>query len=201
MTWQEFLGYITSADAIQSYVTVLGAILAAMLAAIFTIKISLRHFYTKKWWEKKAEAYTKIIEYLTDILSAWMEYGEEERLIIIGKSSTENSKIIEKSIKNYSIACKSIEKTVSTGAFLISEESYSRLWWLSNQLSKDLTAYSLVKPRLSDEVISETVKKKKLIKSCIDIIKKEARKDLNIVEKKGKKFHFHKAFKKFEVKN
>ena len=40
-----------------------GAI-TAVIASYVTVRLSLRRFYSEKWWEKKAEAYAAILEAL-----------------------------------------------------------------------------------------------------------------------------------------
>ncbi|MBD3341218.1 MAG: hypothetical protein GF353_19080 [Candidatus Lokiarchaeota archaeon] len=41
------------------------AILIALLTSYLTVRLSIKQFYSQKWWEKKAEMYSKIIEYLS----------------------------------------------------------------------------------------------------------------------------------------
>ena len=40
---------------------IIKSLLIAAVASWITVKLSLRKFYTEKWWERKAQAYSEII--------------------------------------------------------------------------------------------------------------------------------------------
>lgn len=42
-----------------------GQVLLAVITAAVTVRLSLRNFYTEKWWERQAEAYSEILESLS----------------------------------------------------------------------------------------------------------------------------------------
>jgi len=48
------------------------AILIGALSALITADLAFRRFRTEKWWERKVEAYTKVIESL-HYLKAWTD--------------------------------------------------------------------------------------------------------------------------------
>ena len=52
MEWPTFFGQVVS------------AIVIAVISARVTVHFALKRFYSEKWWERKTEAYTAIIEAL-----------------------------------------------------------------------------------------------------------------------------------------
>ena len=59
----------------------------SVVTAWVTVKLSLRNFYSQRWWERKAEEYSKVLEALSDVkyvLGEWIrefqgrfKYAEE----------------------------------------------------------------------------------------------------------------------------
>lgn len=47
--------------------SLLTGIIIAIITAYFTVRFSLKQFYSQQWWQKKAEAYTNIMESLYSI--------------------------------------------------------------------------------------------------------------------------------------
>jgi len=41
------------------------ALFVSIITAVVTVKLSIKQFYSQRWWEKKAEAYSHIIENLS----------------------------------------------------------------------------------------------------------------------------------------
>ena len=106
------------------------SLVSSIIVAILTVQISLRKFYSQKWWEKKAEVYSNIVETL-----AQMEVSTKhafERLV--GFPGTEEQEKAE-----YERLRKSrdrIEKITNMGAFIISETAHKRLAVLKHELEE-----------------------------------------------------------------
>ena len=41
------------------------SILVAVVVAVITVRLSMKSFVSQRWWERKAEAYSKIMEQLS----------------------------------------------------------------------------------------------------------------------------------------
>ena len=61
---------------------ILVALVPSMIVSIFTayvtVRLSMRQFYSQRWWEKRAEAYSQIIEHLTFLQFYYGEWISEE---------------------------------------------------------------------------------------------------------------------------
>jgi type I site-specific restriction endonuclease len=97
---------------------ILTALIISFISSWITVQLSLRRFRTERWWEKKAEAYSKIIEALHNanaVSSAYMGALEESTQL------TEDRKKAL-SIRNQA-AVEEILKAMDVGAFLLSKEA------------------------------------------------------------------------------
>ena len=136
----------------------------AIVAALFAVRISLHKFSSQKWWERREEAYAKIIGILSKIrvyLGNW-----EEHFLNIRKMNQDESKTLSKKMRE---EIEEIELVASEGAFRISDKSNEAL----NQLVKSLNQYS-------DDPINAIEIQYEAVKKCLSIIKIEAEKDLRI---------------------
>lgn len=117
---------------LQTVLSVLGGILISAFTSIITVRLALRQFYSQKWWERKADAYSAIIDALYHVrndLGATFDdaIGEinlsEERKIILA----------EESKKGYT----EIFKAEGIGAFVISKEAAQSLTKLRKQFDSE----------------------------------------------------------------
>jgi hypothetical protein len=67
----------------DTVVSLIQAVVIAVLSALVTVKFALRRFYSEKWWEQKLAAYNRIIEalfqmklYADEQLRAYQEQRE-----------------------------------------------------------------------------------------------------------------------------
>lgn len=101
---------------------ILQAILIAVITAVITVKLSLKKYQSEKWWEKKAETYSRII----DALHKLKNYSEQ-------KLSSEFREINlshedeEKLSKQYKAAYSELLRVLDIGSFIISEKSIQLL--------------------------------------------------------------------------
>jgi hypothetical protein len=97
-------------------------ILIAAVSAWITVQLSLRRFRTERWWERKVEAYERIIGALHDakaFADTHLHAGLEQRDVpdeiaeeLRGRSRTAHAELL---------------KAVDLGAFLLPDEALSRL--------------------------------------------------------------------------
>ena len=109
---------------------IVGIIVAAVSSWI-TVQLSLRKFRTEKWWELKAEAYSKIIGALHNSKAFADEHLNAHNRGY--KISEEKEKEVRRRANE---AKEKISKAVDIGAFLLSERALARL----KQYQKDAQA-------------------------------------------------------------
>jgi hypothetical protein len=105
-----------------------GIVIAAVSSWI-TVQLSLKRFRSERWWERKAQAYEKIIGALHDSKAFADKHLEAE---YSGRKIAEEK---DKELRARSkVAHEEIEKAIDTGSFLLSDEALSRL----KQYQKDM---------------------------------------------------------------
>jgi hypothetical protein len=92
--------------------------LVAIVAAVLTVRLSLRRFHAERWWERKAEAYSRIIE----SLHAAMEYHSamsDDSMIATERDEARYARLKEEFDKAY----RDLRQSTGIGAYIISEQA------------------------------------------------------------------------------
>jgi len=114
------------------FTALIPAIIIVIFAPYMTAKWSLKQFYSEKWWEKKAEAYSHIIEHLSYLqyyFDEWFSDGVHE------KELTDKHK--EKLSEVYHQAMESITKAAAIGAYIVSDDTATALAKLLCELKNE----------------------------------------------------------------
>ena len=101
---------------------VLAAILIAVFSPVITVKLTLKRFRQEKWWEKKADAYTRVIEALHHSKKYSEDHLDAEALH--RELSEERKKELSDKLKT---AIEEIQRLSDVGVFLFSKEAVVRL--------------------------------------------------------------------------
>lgn len=93
--------------------TLVPSLIVAVLTAVITVRLSLRRFRTERWWEHKADVYSRIVGALYNVA----EYcSEESRATLRGADIGEDAK------QRYKEAHRDLKKVTAIGAYIISDE-------------------------------------------------------------------------------
>lgn len=93
------------------------ALVLAYFTARFTVKTALRQFHAEKWWERKADAYSRIVESLQAMMEYWSAKADEE----ITRQEIREDRA-KKLSDSYDHAHHELSKATAVGAYIISEE-------------------------------------------------------------------------------
>lgn len=98
--------------------SLLTAAVAAFLSAKLTLRYALREFRSKEWWQKKAEAYSQIIEHLT-FLQLYFEEQFDNAIRVKSLGNPEKADLEE----GYRQARIHLGKAAASGGFIVKEEA------------------------------------------------------------------------------
>jgi hypothetical protein len=107
----------------------ISSLAVSILTTYVTVRLSLKQFYSQRWWERKAEAYSSIIEQLSYLQYYYRklegaELGAEsldpDRRKELGKKATE--------------AMEFLEKSAAAGAYAVSKETADAVFTLIQEL-------------------------------------------------------------------
>lgn len=103
-------------------IQVLTTISIAAVSSLITVQFSLRKFRSERWWERKAEAYSRIIEVLHNAKAFAASHIEAEEK---GRELPEEQ---DEALRRRSkVAFDEILKVSDIGAFLLSDDAIERL--------------------------------------------------------------------------
>lgn len=113
------------------FTALIPALIVSIITAYATVKLSMKQFYSERWWEKKVEAYSHIIEqlsYLQYYFGEWLSEGLHE------KNLTDKHK--EKLSESYCQAKESITKAAAIGVYIVSDDTATVLAELLRELEQ-----------------------------------------------------------------
>src|SRR6266478_437288 len=105
--------------------TILSGLFIAAVTSILTVRLALWRFHSEKWWERKAELYSRLMEALFDMHSynrQWLEdYVEdgidEERPV----EREKRKKHLDSLWSRHQKADDEVQKIIVIGAFIVSD--------------------------------------------------------------------------------
>jgi hypothetical protein len=149
-------------------VALIPALLVAVITAWLTVKLSIKRFHSERWWERKAQAYSDILEQLSIMKHTYdIWIGEEISGLHLAKSYLERVSRLESEAKL------KIDQISATGAFYISERSVESLQKVTAALSPF---------EFNSNVFEILDHNAATISRAINDIRTEAKKDLKVPE-------------------
>lgn len=111
---------------------IIKALLIGAVVSWITVRLALRRFYTEKWWERKAQAYSEIIGSLAKMRICFDKWENEE--LRYKEIRVEARKKVN---EEYTNAKRVIEDTVAVGSFIVSEKAAEVLSLFLKELQKE----------------------------------------------------------------
>ena len=150
---------------IQLLLSLIPSFVVAVITAHMTVKLSLRRFYTERWWEKKADVYSRIV----DALHKHKKYAQNKlNNEFVENPDTSKDKRLE---QQWLEGKKELEHAVDLGAFIISEESEMILQKFLERKLPDFREVPFY------EIIETDIKH---VQECLTEIKSAAKRDLRL---------------------
>jgi len=97
--------------------SLLPSLIVGVCTVIFSVRLALRRFHAERWWERKAEAYSRIAEALYDAMEYFEARHDED---LSGEQIKEEDR--KRLVEGYDRAYRELRKATSVGAYIISDE-------------------------------------------------------------------------------
>ncbi len=153
---------------VSGVIILVSGVIIAIVTAYLTVRLSLKRFRTERWWERKAETYSNILEslhlmkqYYDALIAAELNYQE---------ISDERGKEIWGRWKG---GIEEIARVTDIGSFIVSDEAVRRL----EQLQGDLDLDGPDATKSFYEFLEDQFEK---IQKCLSEIREIAKEDLNV---------------------
>jgi hypothetical protein len=140
----------------------LGAV--GIIGGFFGSFMANRNFRSQRWWERKADAYTRLIEALSDMLEYYSALGRAE---IQGRELAEEQKAELEA--HWNAGRRSVRKAANLGAFLLSPEVETALREFEEHVRKHHESYF--------EYLDESYG---AVKACLETIVAQSKQDLQV---------------------
>jgi len=108
------------------------AIVVSILTSYITVNLSLKQFYSQRWWDKKETEYTRIMRELARLKLCFSDWYES---FLYHKPVTEQDS--KKLNETYKRASESLSKISAIGTFVVSEETVTALDGLLTQFEQE----------------------------------------------------------------
>lgn len=150
---------------------IIPGILIAVVTSFLTVRLAIRQFYAQKWWERKQEAYSEIME----ALFRFQRY-HRRWMYIEGKSMPVSNEHAVNLGQEYDDAVGKLEKAAAIGAYIISDEAAALIDTVLREENRLLQ--EMVNERISSmEYFSGS---KQAIDTCIATLRDVAKRDLRV---------------------
>ena len=153
----------------MDWLQLLVTLLTAFGGAYFGAWLNKNRYYQEKWWDRKVEAYSQIIEDLYNSYLYAATYYED----YMGKPDTNIDR--QNLFDEWKLATKSLAKSVQLGDFIISDRA-----------SKVLKSYHKDRSnaKRSDDSVDLAYDDAELTKKCLEEITRIAKQDLQVTKPK-----------------
>jgi 2,4-dienoyl-CoA reductase-like NADH-dependent reductase (Old Yellow Enzyme family) len=113
----------------QILLTLIPGLLIAIITSLVTVRLSIRQFYSQKWWERKWDEYRGMVDALHDLRNH--SFRELSEIELGMKISEERRRMLVEDAKN---GYEQLAKAISVGSFVFSDSTVKVLEELQNDL-------------------------------------------------------------------
>jgi hypothetical protein len=117
---------VSTADVVATLST---SIATAVVTAVVTVRLSVRQFKSERWWERKVDAYTRIVE---AIQSMYRAASEEFDASVSGRELQKDYS--DRLWAGWNSGRDELQRAIGYGSLVISSETYRALMTLEDAL-------------------------------------------------------------------
>jgi len=146
-------------------------------SAYVTLHFALKRFYFEKWWERKAEAYSSIL----DALHHLKNHVEHELAFLRVEPSLRpaGEEVLSQLTEKMISATAEIRKRADIGSFVISEEAVSAMRTLQTELDR-ITGFSEGQQATITDLPEHFRLRLSAVNKCLDSMRDIAKNDLKL---------------------
>jgi hypothetical protein len=167
--------------------TLLTGLFIAVVTSILTVWLALWRFHSEKWWERKVELYSRLMEALFDMHSynrQWLEDFEEIATSEVNSDQQEKrKKHLDSLWARHQKAADEVQKIAVVGAFIVSDPVADDLMQLKKARVKVMQEYYRDEYGDHGDPVVAYEKELKAIEDCIARFRQHAKEDLGITRK------------------
>jgi hypothetical protein len=155
----------------------LSGLFVAVITSLVTVRLALWQFHSEKWWERKAEVYTRLIEALYDMHcyhSEWLRDYESSDPGGDPESERRRAERRSETASRHKIAEQEVQKIAVIGAFVVSDAVAADLLEMQTQHGAAMSAYC---DGALYDVVADCMT---AVEKCLTSVREHAKQDLGI---------------------
>jgi len=164
--------------------TLLSGLFIAVITSILTVWLALWRFHSEKWWERKADLYSRLMEALFDMHSYNRQWIDDYVESGIGEQTPERrmrqKELLASLWSRHQNAADEVQKIAVVGAFIVSDAVADDLVKLKD--AQDKAMQEFYRDDRNDP-LEASEKEIKAIEGCIARFRQHAKEDLGITRK------------------
>jgi hypothetical protein len=160
--------------------TIASGLLIAVITSLLTVRLALWRFHSEKWWERKAELYSNLIEALYDMRCyshEWLDNYDIDPESDRPAEAEKRKDRLDELLSRHNKAEEEVEKIAIIGAFIVSDAVAADLTVLR---AKNQAAMSMFHEIDIREVAEACMKS---VEECLGRVREHAKEDLGIKRK------------------
>lgn len=114
-------------------ISLIPSLVVGICTAVISVRLALRRFYAERWWERKADAYSRIIEALYIALDYFDNMYDRE----LALRAISEERVAELQ-SHFEQAARELRKATRIGAYIISDDIAEALERLEKRQTPDL---------------------------------------------------------------
>ena len=143
-------------------------VVIAVLSAVITVRLAIRRFHEERWWEKKEESYSSLLEILHRFKSYAYKHWSDEYVPTELMSKNEKQALEEERKKT----SQEYDRLRDLASFHLSDEAISILDEYEKKLNKP--------PQPGFDLVQEFEAHYRAVSYCLERLKEAAKRDLKV---------------------
>lgn len=160
--------------------TIISGLLIAVATSILTVWLALWRFHSEKWWERKAELYSKLIEALYDMYCydrEWLDGYEADHQYESPEQEQKRKARLAERLARHTKGEEEVQKIAVIGSFIVSDAVAADIMRMRKQYDAAMASFH-------DADIYDVVGGcMKAVEECLGSVREHAKQDLGIKRK------------------
>ena len=164
----------------NALITILSGLLIAVATSFLTVWLALRRFRSEKWWERKAELYSKLVEALYDMHCYSRDWLDDYEAVHEHESPEQQQKRkarLDERLARHQRGGEEVQKIAVIGSFVVSDAVAADIMRMRKEYAAAMATFHHADIY---EVVGDCMK---AVDECLARVREHAKEDLGIQRK------------------
>lgn len=160
--------------------TILSGLLIAVATSVLTVWLALWRFHSEKWWERKAELYSKLIEALYDMYCYdrdWLDDYEADHEYESPEQEQQRKARLAERLARHAKGEEEVQKIAIIGSFIVSDAVAADIMQMRKRYNAAMGSFR------EDGIYDIVGECMEAVKECLGHVREHAKEDLGITRR------------------